>query len=170
MSSGAMADTTGMAGAGTAAVTSPAPTRMAASDVMAGAPALPPADPNVPPTTRTWPKLPLLTAAARGACTSSMEDPAQSMPVLEISNSSGEPMGATTIGWSQARVNAPNTCAGLGAVNVITASAGKTGVSTVALVASAGQPDGKSTASTGRCLFLIHLSASSARPLIGGLN
>ena len=46
-------------------------------------------------------------------------------PSSETIASSGEPIGATTTGWSQRRVNCPKTCAGLGAVKVITASAGK---------------------------------------------
>ncbi len=98
ISSGANDATTGSAGAGTAAVTSPAPARIAARAAMAGAPALPPAVPNVPPTTSTWPKLPLLAADARGACASASDEPAQSRLSAETIAASGEPMGATTTG------------------------------------------------------------------------
>ena len=63
-------------------------------------------------------------------------------------------MGATTMGCAQCRVNCPKTCAGLGAVKVMTASAGKTGPATVAAVSSAGQPEGRSTARIGRVAAL----------------
>src|SRR5580658_6087189 len=144
-----MAETCATTGAGTAAVTSPAPARIAARDVMAGAPDLP----SDPPTTSTWPKLPLCDEAALGVCVSACAEPAQRSPSVEIIASSGEPMGVTTTGWSHWRVSCPKTCAGLGAVKVITASAGKTGVLIVADVSSAGQPEGRSTARTGAWLL-----------------
>ena len=170
INSGAISDTTDMAFAGTAAVTRPAPTRIAASAVMAGAPALPPAGPKVPPTTSTWPKFPLLAVALRGECTSSIAEPAHSKLSSETIASSGEPMGATTTGWFQALVKRPNTCAGLGAEKVITASAGNTGSLRRAPVSSAGQPDGRSTARTGPFLALSHSCAARASPFNGGLN
>ena len=98
ISSGAKLDTNASAGAGTAAVTSPAPARSAARELITGAPALPPAEPNDPPTTSTWPNLPLLASAARGAWISACDDPAHSRPSVETMASSGEPMGATTTG------------------------------------------------------------------------
>jgi len=79
-------------------------------------------------------------------------------------------MGATTMGCSQLRVNCPNTCAGLGAVKVMTASAGKTGPATVAAVSSAGQPEGKSIARMGAVLAFTHSCAAAASPLSGGLK
>ena len=88
----------------------------------------------------------------------------------ETMASGGEPMGATTTGWSQRRVSWPKTWAGLGAVKVMTASAGKTAQSAVGAVRSAGQPEGRSTARTGARLALIHSSAAAARPLSGGLK
>src|ERR1035437_4274671 len=140
ISSGATAATSASAGAGTAAVTSPAPARNAPRAASAGAPDLPPAVPSVPPTTSTCPKLPLLAVAGRGVCVSESADPAHSKFRPETIASCGEPMAATTMGCDQCCVNCPKTCAGLGAVNVMTVSAGKTGPATVALVSSAGQP------------------------------
>ena len=72
INSGAMNATSGSTGAGTAAVTRPAPTRNAANAAIAGAPDLP----TEPPTTSTWPKLPLLAVAARGVCVSESAEPA----------------------------------------------------------------------------------------------
>src|ERR1035437_7230622 len=183
ISSGATAATSASAGAGTAAVTKPAPARNAPRAASAGAPDLPPAVPSVPPTTSTCPKLPLLAVAGhvlvvggtcpklpllavagRGVCVSESADPAHSKFSAETIASSGEPMPATTIGCDQCRVNCPKTCAGLGAVNVMTASGGKIGPATVALVSSAGQPEGRSTARIGAVLALIHSSAARARP------
>src|ERR1035441_10154160 len=98
ISSSATEDTNRIAGAGTAAVTRPAPARKAPSDVIAGAPALPPADPNEPPTTRTWPKFPLFAADARGACANASDEPAHSKFSSDTIASSGEPIDATTTG------------------------------------------------------------------------
>src|SRR5512146_427846 len=164
INSGAMALTTPIAAAGTAAVTRPAPMRNAPSAAIAGAPALPPADPNVPPTTSTCPYLPLFASTTRGARASTMADPAHLILSFETIASSGEPIGATTTGCRQPLVNCPNTCAGFGAVNVTTASDGNTGAPADRLVESAGQPEGRSTESTGALQPDNHLSASRARP------
>ena len=170
INSGAIVATSGKAGAGTAAVTRPAPERKAANADIEGAPDLPPAVPNVPPTTSTWPKFPLLLSTARGACARASAEPAQYICNDETMAASGEPIGATTMGWFQCRVSWPKTCAGLGAVKVMTASTGETGPGTIALVSSAGQPEGRSMASTGAELARIHSSAARARPFNGGLK
>ena len=54
--------------------------------------------------------------------------------------------------------------------NVITASAAKTSPAITALVSSAGQPDGKSTARIAAELPFTHSNAASAKPLSGGLK
>ena len=59
---------------------------------------MPPAEPNVPPTTNTCPKFPLLDAAARGVCAIFSDEPAHSMLRMEVIAASGEPIGATTMG------------------------------------------------------------------------
>ncbi len=142
-----------------------------AKAAMAGAPALPPAVPNVPPTTNTCPKPPLLAATTRGSCASASEEPAQLRFRPETIASSGEPMGATTIGCHQCRVSCPKTCAGLGAVKVMTASAGKTGPLDSGM-RSRPPPSRKANPPPEPAPVLpsIHSSASSANPFSGGLN
>ena len=83
-------------------------------------------------------------------------------------------MGATTTGWSQRRVSWEKTCAGLGAVKVMTASAGNVGSGMEARVSSAGQPEGRSMARMGARLGAvvdwIQWSAASGRPRMGGVK
>ena len=69
----------------------------------------------------------------------------------------GEPIGAMTVGPS---VNPPNTCAGLGAVNVTIASA-RAMAPVCAPLTSASAPDGMSTAITGNPAALMAAIASA---------
>src|SRR5208282_4996438 len=94
INSGAITETGASTGAGTAAVTRPAPARIAVRDVMAGAPDLP----RDPPITSTWPNLPLFESAARGHSVSACALPAHVSFSSETIAASGEPIGATTIG------------------------------------------------------------------------
>jgi len=69
MSSGANDATTCSAGPGTAAVTSPRTRAHRRKAVIAGAPALPPAAPNAPPTTKDVTEVPFISRRrARSLC------------------------------------------------------------------------------------------------------
>src|SRR6185312_3291639 len=94
ISSGVIPATIGKIDSDTAAVTSPAPARSAASEAIDGAPDFP----FAPPTTSTCPYIPLLLSAARGSRATAAELPAHTSFKSERTASSGDPIGATTIG------------------------------------------------------------------------
>ena len=84
----------------------------------------------------------------RGCSAISFDEPAQVRFVADWIASSGDPMGATTMGPLVLPVRFPNMCASFGAVKVTTAFARKA-PSTEYARESASQPDGRSTATTG---------------------
>src|SRR5277367_790090 len=94
ISSGAILATESRIGCATAAVTRPAPVRNAASAAIDGAPAFP----YEPPITNTWPNLPLLLSAGRGVSVIFFDAPAQVRFKPDWIASSGDPIGATTMG------------------------------------------------------------------------
>src|SRR6185312_9936019 len=119
ISSGATLATIGNIDDGTAAVTNPAPARIAATLAIDGAPDFP----QLPPTTSTCPNFPLLPFTSRGFSAIAFDEPAHVSPDADCTAASGDPMSATTTAPNVAVVRCPNTCAFFGAVNVTTASA-----------------------------------------------
>ena len=166
INSGATAATIGRISRGTAAVTSPAPVRIAARHAIDGAPALP----NAPPTNSTWPSLPLLPSTARGVSAIAFAAPAQCNPLSDWIALSSVPIGATTTGPNVLPiVRCPNACASLGATNVTTASA-RNAPSALSMIESASHPLGRSTATKGTLISASISRAATARPRRGGLN
>ena len=84
----------------------------------------------------------------RGCSAMVFDEPAQVRFVADRIASSGDPMGATTMGPVTVPVRLPKICASFGAVKVTTAFARKA-PSTEKARESASQPDGRSTATTG---------------------
>src|ERR1700723_1649358 len=99
----------------------------------------------------------------RGCSVMAFDAPAHVSPVVDSIASSGDPMGATTIGPVALLVRLPLRCASLGAVKVTTALARKA-PSTVKARESASQPEGKSTATTGAVIVLTLSRRAAATP------
>ena len=144
-----------------ATVDNPAPARSAAMPAIAAAPALP----SDPPITSTCPKLPLCASGGRGAMSGATSCGVVILSASdEVAASSGEPIGAMTIGPSH---RCPKTWAGRGAVKVTTASARATDP-VCSPITSASAPDGISTATTGALLAFNVAIAAAYNPLTGG--
>ena len=97
------------------------------------------------------------------------DEPAQVRLVADWIASSGDPIGATTIGPLELPVRLPNRCASFGAVKVTTAFARKA-PSTEKARESASQPEGRSTATIGVWSAFTRSRSAAATPRSGGLN
>ena len=171
ISSGAMAATCGRAGAGTAAVTSPAPAAQRGKRSHGGRTGPSPAEPRTADD-QDVAEVAFVRVGGRGDC-SERERGAGPVEIraAETMAASGEPMGATTTGWSQRRVNCAEDMRRLGRGEGDDRVGGKNrAVERMRSVKSAGQPEGRSTARIGARAALIQSSAASGRPLSGGLK
>ncbi len=113
--------------------------------------------------------MPLLLSTSRGVSNSTFDAPVHVSPSADTIAASGDPIAATTTGPNVPVVRCPNRCAGLGAVNVTTASA-RNASAHFSSRASASQPDGKSTATTGLTVTRSASRTAAATPRNGGLN
>ena len=147
-----------------ATVTRPAPARRAANPDMAGAPVFP----REPPTTRTWPKVPLCPSRGLGASSSRNIRGSTTDSHASSYSDSGLPIGPTcsSPAWLQF---GGSTSAGLGAVNVMVQSARAN--SPTGCGESLGIPEGISTAATfaNGNPWLIARMPSSITPAAGPL-
>src|SRR5688572_3944186 len=141
--------TTGCALAAVATVTSPAPARIAARAHSAAAPVLP----TEPATTRRWPYVPLwLSRGRRGNSGATSARSSRNVMISRVSSAAGTPI-STTSTRPASSTPAPTTSPTLRAANVGVSQACTTGPAGGS--PSAGNPEGMSSATTGRPPALI---------------
>ena len=170
ISSGATAATSGSAGAGTAAVTRPAPARKAARAAMAGAPDFPPARAEATRQPRARGRSCLCWPPRRGGL---CKRERRACPV-EFERGNDGCIGRADGRDHDGLVPTPRQLAEdvrrLGRGKGDDGIGGEDRAGDVAAVSSAGQPEGRSTARMGAAVVPIHSSAASASPLSGGLK